>query len=332
MIHMTFSHPYTRIRRNKRYHWVREMFTENHILRSQLILPIFVTAGNSFELDSMPGISVLSINDCTEVAQQSYDKGIAAIILFPRIDQFLKDENGSYAIQKNNLICQAISAIKKAVPRIGIIADVALDPYTTHGHDGVLDAEDLVDNDKTVNILTKQALILADAGCDVVAPSDMMDGRVQAIRLALEENNFLHTQIFSYSAKYASKLYNPFRDAVGSKSCLGTNDKKHYQLNPANIREAARKVHLDIKEGADAIIVKPALFYLDIIKEISQSYPVPVIAYQVSGEYATIKNAAAQGIYSYEDIQKEFLLSCKRAGASCIITYSAIEIAKLLPK
>lgn len=329
---MPFSHPYTRVRRNKRYHWVREMFAENHILRSQLILPIFVTARNSFEIPSMPGISVLSLDDCTKMAQRAYDEGILAIALFPRIEQSLKDENGNYAIQKSNLICQAINFVKKAVPGIGVIADVALDPYTTHGHDGILDAEDLVDNDKTVKMLTKQALVLADAGCDVVAPSDMMDGRVQAIRLALEENKFLHTQIFSYSAKYASKLYGPFRDAVGSKSCLGTKDKKHYQLNPANIKEAIKKVNLDIKEGADAIIIKPALFYLDVIKEISQSYQVPVIAYQVSGEYATIKNAATQKIYSYEDIQMEFLLSCKRAGASCIITYCALEIAKLLLK
>ncbi|CAK6537000.1 MAG: porphobilinogen synthase [Candidatus Midichloria mitochondrii] len=329
---MPFVHPYTRIRRNKRHGWTREMFAENHIHRSQLILPIFVKEGEQIAIPSMPDVNVLSMGLCIDTVKRAYNEGISAVALFPRINKSLKDEFGGYAIKPNNLLCKTISAIKKVVPDIGIIADIALDPYTIHGHDGVLDIEGLVDNDKTVEILTKQALILADSGCDILAPSDMMDGRIRSIRSALEENKFLNTQIFSYAAKYASKLYGPFREAVDSSISLGSTDKKHYQLNPANINEAMRKVKLDIAEGADAIIVKPSLFYLDVVREIKNSYPTPVITYQVSGEYTALKIAAIQGIYSYEDVQIEFLLSCKRAGASCVITYGALEIAKLLPK
>jgi len=327
---MIFRHPYTRIQRNKRHHWIREMFAENHIQRSQLILPIFVKEGESISISSMPSVNVLSVDLCVEMVKKAYDQGICAVALFPRIDSSLKDEMGSYALSPNNLICKTIAILKKAVPKIGVIADIALDPYTTHRHDGVLDNEGFIDNDKTIEILAKQALILADSGCDILAPSDMMDGRVFAIRSIFEKHKFSNVQIFSYSAKYASILYKPFRDAINSGNCLDQIDKKHYQLNPANINDAVKKVKLDISEGADAVIVKPALFYLDVVREIKREHPIPVIAYQVSGEYAMLKIAAEHGLYSYEDAQIEFLLSCKRAGASCIMTYGALEIASLL--
>jgi len=307
------------------------MLSENRIRKSQLILPVFIKEGSPVEVESMPGVSVLNLDLCLDLISKAFDSGIKAVVIFPRIEKSLKDDSGSQAITPNNLICKAIEEIKRRIPEMGIIADVALDPYTTHGHDGIIDEYGMVDNDKTIKLLSRQALILAEAGCDVVAPSDMMDGRVAAIRSSLEDKNLYNTQIFSYSAKYASVLYGPFRDAVASRDCLGTSDKKHYQLNPANLNDALRKVDLDISEGADAVIVKPASFYLDVITKVKERSLLPVIAYQVSGEYTSLKIAAANNIYPYLDAQLEFLLCCKRAGASCIITYGALEISKYLP-
>lgn len=308
------------------------MLAEHCLKKAQLILPIFIQEGlqKSNPVLSMPDVSVVSVDLCIEIAKEAYDHGIKAIMLFPRIDQNLKDHVASGAILKDNLICKAVAQLKRFVPNIGIIADIALDPYTSHGHDGVLDSEGFVDNDRTVDLLVQQAALIADAGCDILAPSDMMDGRVINIRHMLEMRGFMHTQIFSYAAKYASAFYEPFRDAVDSKISLGSNDKKHYQLDCANAREALRKITIDIKEGADAIIIKPAMMYSDIIKMVHDKILHPIFAYQVSGEYAMIKVAAMNGLFDYKSAQIEILTSLIRAGAQGVMTYAALEIAKSL--
>jgi porphobilinogen synthase len=329
-----YTHPYTRLHRTKKHQWARDLFAENHIAANQLILPIFITDGVNIktEIQSMPGIYVLSADLALDLVKAAKDLGISAIALFPKIAQEIKDVSGSHAFDKNNIVCKLIKNIKSKVPGIGILADVALDPYTSHGHDGILDQDGFVDNDSTVAMLCKQSLILAESGCDVLAPSDMMDGRVIAIRKLLEDSKYCGIQIYSYAAKYASTFYSPFRDAVGSIKSNGI-DKRHYQLNPANIHEAMKKVKLDISEGADAIIVKPAMLYLDVIKEIKSNIltkEINVIAYQVSGEYSMLKFAAQHGALDYLKAQIESMISIKRSGASAVMTYGALDIANFL--
>lgn len=281
-------------------------------------------------VDAMPGVSRLSINALVKEAREAAALGIPAIALFPVTPPAKKDEQGSEAFNPDNVICRAIKAVKDAVPNIGIIVDVALDPYTSHGHDGVLE-NGVVANDATVELLCTQSRVLAEAGADILAPSDMMDGRIGAIRDALEHANHPNTMLLSYAAKYASSYYGPFREAVGSAGAL-KGDKRTYQMDPSNAREALAETALDIAEGADMVMVKPAMAYLDIIYSLHAAYDVPVFAYQVSGEYAALKAAAANGWLDYEAVMMESLLACKRAGASAIFTYAAMDVARLLQR
>ncbi len=315
------SFPATRMRRNRTQESIRRFIRENTLSPNDFIYPLFVTAGKNIKqaIPSMPNIYRYSIDLLLHEAKESYKLGIPAIALFPCIDPNLKNETASEALNPDNLICRALRALKEAVPELMVVCDVALDPYTTHGHDGLLNKNGEIDNDLSLPILTKQALLQARAGCDTLAPSDMMDGRVGVIRSALEAESFVNTRIMSYAAKYASAFYGPFRDAVGSTGNL-TSHKKTYQIDPANSDEALHEIALDIAEGADLIIVKPAMPYLDIIARASQKFSVPIIAYQVSGEYSMLKNAQNPAIIS------ETLLACKRAGAVGIITYFAKEI------
>lgn len=323
--------PATRLRRLRTSHWLREMVAEHRLHVSDLIWPVFIEDGKNNEtpITSMPDVSRMTLDILVKKAKSAHQLGIPAIALFPKIDEKLKTTNGDEALSKNNLVARAIKEIKNAVPELGIIADVALDPYTTHGQDGIVESGKIL-NDKTVDILAKQAVTLASAGCNIVAPSDMMDGRVAAIRAALEAENLHDTAILAYAAKYASSLYGPFREAVDSAKHLGAADKKTYQMNPANSDEAMREIALDISEGADMVMVKPGLPYLDIISRAAQQFHVPVLAYQVSGEYAMIKAAAANGWLDGEAVMMESLLCLKRAGARAIFTYAAIEVAQAL--
>jgi len=325
------SYPSTRLRRNRKHAWLRAMVAEHSLTPQDLIWPVFVQEGKNqkTKIDSMPGVFRLSVDLLATQAKQAYALGIPAIAIFPVVDQKLKSLGAEEAHNAKNLVCRAIRTIKKEVPNLGIICDVALDPYTTHGHDGIVKNND-VDNDRTIAVLCKQAVNLAQAGCDIVAPSDMMDGRVGVIRAALDKAGFTQVGILSYAAKYASAFYGPFRDAVGSKQNLGRADKRTYQMNPANSDEALREVALDIQEGADMVMVKPGLPYLDIIRRVKETFSVPVIAYQVSGEYAMMKAAAQQNWLDYESVMLESLLACKRAGANAIFTYAALEIAEKL--
>ncbi|MSP33913.1 MAG: porphobilinogen synthase, partial [Rickettsiales bacterium] len=297
-----------------------------------LILPIFVIEGKNVEqkIEHLPGVSRLSIDLVVRQAKLARDLGIPALMLFPVIDQKLKTADGREAFNAKNLMCRAVAAIKKHVQEIGVICDVALDPYTSHGHDGVIDKNGYVLNDATVELLCEQAVVQARAGCDIIAPSDMMDGRVLAIREALDFAGFVDVAIMSYAAKYASNFYGPFRHAVGSVSNLKNSDKKTYQMDFRNGREALREVEQDVIEGADILIIKPALPYLDVLKEVSQNFNLPLIAYQVSGEYAMLKFAAMQGSFDFEKAMMESLIACKRAGATAIITYAAIEVARAI--
>jgi porphobilinogen synthase len=324
------KYPDTRLRRIRSAKWSRDLFSETSISVNDLIQPYFVTegAGKRGEISTMPGIYRLSIDNLIEEVKQAQDLGINAIMLFPQVDANKKSSDAKEAYNKDNLISRAIRELKKAGIEIGIMSDVALDPYTLDGHDGITDENGIVLNDQTVEVLCKQSLTLAQAGCDVIAPSDMMDGRIGKIRESLEQNGFYNTQIISYAAKYASNFYGPFRDAVGSKNQLGKADKQTYQMDIRNSREALFEVGLDISEGADAVIIKPGMPYLDIIKSISIEYNIPIIAYQVSGEYAMLKIAGANGIFDAKDAMMESLIAFKRAGASSIITYAATEIAK----
>lgn len=319
-----------RLRRNRKAVWIRDLIAETVILPSNLILPLFVIEGKNKEekISSMPGVSRLSIDLVVKKLKEAQKLGINSCMLFPVVDQKLKSENGKEALNKNNLICRAISEIKNHIPDFGVICDVALDPYTTSGHDGIVDKNGYVLNDETVEILCRQALLQAAAGCDSVAPSDMMDGRVGEIRKSLDGSGFVNISIISYSAKYASNFYSPFRDAVGSASNLKKSDKKTYQMDFRNRNEAMRKIEVDISEGADAIIVKPAMSYLDVILDASQNFNIPIFAYQVSGEYAMLKCAAQNGFADFDKIFHESLISIKRAGANAIITYGAIEFVK----
>ncbi len=323
------SYPKTRLRRLRKSKWLRNLVSENNISHNDLILPIFVREGkNKIEsIVSMPGVNRYSIDNLPIILRQVKKYKIPMVAIFPYTPNNRKDSVGSEALNPNNLICKSIKLIKKKFPEIGVMCDVALDPYTSHGHDGVI-IDNKINNDQTIEILVKQALLQAEMGCDVIAPSDMMDGRVGVIRKALDKNNHQDVSILSYAVKYASSFYGPFRDAVGSKSKLKTS-KKTYQMDFRNSSEIFREVGLDIKEGADMILVKPGLLYLDIINKIKENFKIPIIAYQVSGEYSLIKNAIKGKILSDKSIL-ESIVSFKRAGACSIITYFAIDIAKKL--
>lgn len=329
---MTGSFPATRLRRARKAPWMRDMVAEARLLPTDLVLPIFVKEGRAEEegIKTMPGITRMTSDLAARKAKQAAELGIPAVALFPVVEQRLKTERGQEALKDGNLVCRAIAEIKDAAPGMGIICDVALDPYTTHGHDGVLKKNGDVDNDATVEILAEQAVVLARAGCDIVAPSDMMDGRVGGIRESLDNEGFQDTAILAYAAKYASAFYGPFRDAVGSATSLGGASKKTYQMDFRNAGEALREVELDIAEGADFVMVKPGLPYLDIIKTVREEFRVPVFAYQVSGEYAMLKAAAEMGAFDFSSALLESLTALKRAGASAIFTYAAVEAGELI--
>ena len=322
--------PQSRLRRTRFTAPVRNLVAENSLTVNDLIQPIFVKEGlDGFEaINSLPGINRYGLNALDSEIEKIQNNKINAIAIFPVIDPSKKDEYGTDSLNEDNLVCEAIKQIKKNSD-LADIADVALDPYTSHGHDGLLDQTGYVDNDRSLTTLTDQALTLAKAGADMIAPSDMMDGRIASIRGALENNGFVNTIILSYAAKYSSKFYGPFRDAVGSSSNLGIGSKDTYQMSVTNIDEALHEVRMDIEEGADIVMVKPGMPYLDVIKSIKETFKVPTFAYQVSGEYAMLK-AAIQNEWLVEDVLIESLLSFKRAGADCVLTYAANEIANKL--
>tara|TARA_B100000579_G_scaffold426313_1_gene433327 strand:+ start:486 stop:1481 length:996 start_codon:yes stop_codon:yes gene_type:complete len=318
--------PSTRLRRTRKKDWVRRLVSENNLSTDDLILPIFIRDGkNKIEkIKTMPGINRYSIDKVNKVVENACKKKIPLIALFPYTPNKKKNNIGTEALNEDNLVCKTLRSIKKNFNEIGVMCDVALDPYTNHGHDGILKDQD-VHNDKTLEILKKQSLLQAQMGCDIIAPSDMMDGRVGVIRKILDKNNFEDTKILSYAVKYASNFYGPFRDAVGSNKKLKGN-KKSYQMDFKNCNEALREVGFDIKEGADMVMVKPGMPYLDIIKLIKDNFKIPVFSYQVSGEYSLIKNGIKNKLINNEAIL-ESLISFKRAGSSAIITYFALEIA-----
>ena len=324
------SYPSTRLRRNRKTEWSRRLVSENRLSANDLIWPIFITDGKNQKnrIFTMPEVYRYSVDQIEKIVEKALKLKLPLLALFPHTQKMNKDKMGSEALNENNLICKALRIIKKKFKSdIGIMCDVALDPYTSHGHDGLI-KKDYVQNDETVEILVKQALLLAEMGCDVIAPSDMMDGRIGKIRKALDKKNFQLVQILSYAVKYASNFYGPFREAVGSKINLKGN-KKNYQMDFFNQKEALREVALDIKEGADFVMVKPGLPYLDVIKIVSDTFKIPVFAYQVSGEYSLIKNGIKKKIIS-ENAIEESLISFKRAGASAIVTYFADYIAEKL--
>ena len=320
----------SRPRRNRRADWARRMVRESVLTTDDLIWPLFITEGRRAPVPSMPGVERLPVAEVVRAAEQAAKLTIPCIALFPYTDPSLRDEDGSEAFNPDNLVCQAIRAIKKAVPEVGVLCDVALDPYTSHGHDGLL-RDGVILNDETVAVLVKQALVQAEAGCDIIAPSDMMDGRVGAIRAGLDRAGFLDVQIMAYTAKYASAFYGPFRDAVGSSATL-TGDKRTYQMDPGNTDEALREAELDLAEGADMIMVKPGLPYLDILARIKDTFGVPTFAYQVSGEYAMLMAAAQNGWLDGDKAMMESLIAFKRAGADGVLTYFAPRVAEKLKK
>ena len=325
------TYPQTRLRRNRKNDWSRRLVQEKTLTPSDLIWPLFICEGKNIKepIKTMPGIYRYSLDKIETLIEKALKYGIPMVALFPNTPAHKKDVVGSEALNKNNLICKALRLIKNKNRNIGIMCDVALDPYTSHGHDGLI-KNNYVQNDETIKILIKQSLLQAKMGCDVIAPSDMMDGRIGEIRKALDKNGFKLVQILSYAVKYASSFYGPFRDAVGSKKALKSN-KKNYQMDFRNKNEAIREVSLDIKEGADFVMVKPGMPYLDIIKSVKENFKIPVFAYQVSGEYSLIKNAINKGIIN-EDAIIESLYSFKRAGANAIVTYFADVVAKKLNK
>ncbi len=320
----------TRMRRNRRTDWSRRLVREHVLTVSDLIWPVFVIEGKRRRepVASMPGVERLSIDELLREVEAAAKLGIPAVALFPNVEGSLRDEDGSEAVKDNNLVCRAIAAIKNKVPEIGVMTDVALDPYTSHGHDGLLRGEEIV-NDETVAVLVRQALVQAQAGCDIIAPSDMMDGRVGAIRRALDANGFDRVQIMAYAAKYASAFYGPFRDALGSSKTL-IGDKATYQMDPANGDEALREVALDIEEGADSVMIKPGMPYLDVVNRVKEAFGMPTFAYQVSGEYAMLTAAAANGWLDGERVMMESLIAFKRAGADGVLTYFAPRVARIL--
>jgi porphobilinogen synthase len=324
--------PNHRPRRMRRDDWSRRLMQENTVSANDLIYPVFLLEGKgkSEAVASMPGVNRLSLDLLMPVAQECVELGIPVLALFPVIDSALKTPDGKEAFNPNGLIPNAVRELKKSFPNLGIMTDVALDPYTSHGQDGVLDEQGRILNDETIEVLVKQAISQAQAGVDIVAPSDMMDGRIGKIRDALETNNLIHTRIMAYSAKYASAFYGPFRDAVGSAKNLGKADKKTYQMDCANSDEALREVALDINEGADMVMVKPGMPYLDIVRRVREAFQYPTYAYQVSGEYAMIKAAAQNGWLDHDAVMMESLLAFKRAGADGVLTYFALEAARLL--
>jgi porphobilinogen synthase len=323
------SYPSIRLRRNRKTEWSRRLVSENNLSTNDLIWPIFIRDGKNIKepVKTMPGIYRYTIDKIENLVEKAINKKIPMIALFPNTPISKKNAKGSEALNKNNLVCKALRLIKKNYKEIGLMCDVALDPYTTHGHDGIL-KNNYVDNDETVKVLIKQSILQAKMGCDVIAPSDMMDGRIGAIRKALDKNGYKQVQLLSYAVKYASNFYGPFRDAVGSKKLLKSN-KKDYQMDFSNSKEALREVALDISEGADFVMVKPGMPYLDVIKLIKDNFKIPVFAYQVSGEYSLIKNGIDNKILNEESIY-ESLMSFKRAGASAIVTYFADQIADKL--
>ncbi len=324
--------PATRLRRNRQAPWIRNLTAQTILTPHDLILPMFVIEGKKKEekVASLPDVSRFSIDGIVKKAKEAQKLGIPALMLFPVIDQKLKDNGGKEAKNSKNLMCRTIKAIKDAVPEIGVITDVALDPYTSHGHDGIVNKQGEIENDATIEILCQQALAQAAAGCDIVSPSDMMDGRISVIRDALDDQGFINVGLTSYAAKYASSFYGPFRDAVGSANNLKKADKKTYQMDFRNSDEAMREIQMDVEEGADMIIVKPGMPYLDIVSRASQNFKLPIISYQVSGEYAMLKHAAKQGAFDFDTAFLESLMCFKRAGASAVISYGAIEAAKKL--
>lgn len=320
------------MRRMRRDAFSRALMQENVITAADLIYPVFVQEGNNLAtpVDSLPGVERLSIDKLLHVAEDTVSLGIPVIALFPVIDAALKTPDGIEATNPDGLIPRAVAALKARFPELGVLTDVALDPYTSHGQDGVLDETGYILNDETTEILVQQALAQANAGVDVVAPSDMMDGRIGAIRHALEDAELIYTRIMAYSAKYASAFYGPFRDAVGSAGNLGKADKMNYQMDPANSDEALREVAMDLDEGADMVMVKPGMPYLDIVRRVKDEFKVPTFAYQVSGEYAMIKAAAQNGWLDHDKTMMEAMLAFKRAGADGVLTYFARDIARIL--
>ncbi|WP_374517020.1 porphobilinogen synthase [Undibacterium squillarum] len=326
--------PAIRMRRMRKDAFSRALMRENHVTVDDLIYPVFIVEGEQQRqaVASMPGVERMSVDVLLEVAADCVALGIPVIALFPSVDAALKTPNGREACNPDGLVPRAVRALKAAFPELGVLTDVALDPYTSHGQDGVIDENGYVLNDETTAILVQQALTQAAAGADVVAPSDMMDGRIGAIRHALEEAGHIHVRIMAYSAKYASAYYGPFRDAVGSASNLGKSNKANYQMDPANSDEALREVALDLAEGADMVMVKPGMPYLDIVRRVKDEFRVPTFAYQVSGEYAMIKAAAQNGWLDHDKAMMEAMLAFKRAGADGVLTYFARDIARLLKK
>lgn len=329
---MSATFPSSRLRRSRQSNWSRRLVRETHLSVDDLILPLFITEGKNTRLPiaSMPGVERLSIDIIVETAKEAASLGIPALALFPSTPQEKRQPDGAEALNEHNLINQALRAIKAENLDIGLIADVALDPYTDHGQDGLVE-NGIILNDETLDVLSAQALVQAKAGADIIAPSDMMDGRVGAIRKTLDENGFQHVQIMSYAAKYASAFYGPFREAVGADGVL-KGDKKTYQMDPANTDEAMREIAQDIAEGADSILIKPGMPYLDILQRAKANFEMPTFAYQVSGEYAMIMAACNNGWLNKHDAVMESLLAFKRAGADGVFTYFALEVAKALKK
>jgi porphobilinogen synthase len=329
---ITPDFPAIRMRRMRRDPFSRALMRENAVTASDLIYPVFILEGTNQRepVLSMPGVERVSVDLLMKVAEECVTLGIPVLALFPVIDAAKKTPDGVEATNPDGLVPRAVRQLKKNFPELGILTDVALDPYTSHGQDGLLDENGYVLNDPTTEMLVRQALTQAEAGVDVVAPSDMMDGRIGYIRAALEEKNFIHTRIMAYSAKYASAFYGPFRDAVGSAKNLGKADKNTYQMDPANSNEALREVALDIAEGADMVMVKPGMPYLDIVRRVKDEFKVPTFAYQVSGEYAMIKAAAQNGWLDHDKVMMESMLAFKRAGADGVLTYFALDIARKL--
>ena len=320
-------YPRTRLRRNRRDVWSRRLVAENHLSAADLIWPVFVQEGRGKRtpIPSMPGVARVTVDELVKDARKAARLQIPAIALFPVVPATLKTEDGDEAWNADNLVCRAVRAIKKHVPEIGIVCDVALDPYTTHGQDGLL-RNGYVVNDETIDVLVRQTLVQAEAGCNVIAPSEMMDGRIGALRDALDRAGFESVRLMSYAAKYASGFYGPFRDALGSSSSLGKGDKRTYQMDPANTDEALREVALDLEEGADMVMVKPGMPYLDVVRRVKDTFGVPTYAYQVSGEYAMLSGAIERG-WLDRKVVMESLLGFKRAGADGILTYFALQVA-----
>lgn len=329
---ITGQYPATRMRRMRRDPFSRALMRENTVTASDLIYPVFILDGENQrqQVASMPGVERVSIDLLLKVAEECVSLGIPVLALFPVVDASLKTYDGVEATNPDGLVPRAVRALKKHFPELGILTDVALDPYTTHGQDGLPDETGYIVNEKTIAMLTRQALAQAEAGVDIVAPSDMMDGRMGVIRNALEQRGFIHTRLMAYSAKYASAFYGPFRDAVGSAANLGKADKNTYQMDPANIDEALREVALDLAEGADMVMVKPGMPYLDVVRRVKDEFKVPTFAYQVSGEYAMLKAAAQNGWLDHDKVMMESMMAFKRAGADGVLTYFALDVARKL--